>query len=256
MGLPKVAVPKYSLKLPSTDKEIQYRPFLVKEEKLLLIAMESDDEKQVVEATKDVIKNCIVGDVDVDSLPIFDIEYIFLWLRARSKGEVIELKYKCPKCEKTIPVSFNVEDVKVTKNNQHTTKIQLTDELGVCLRYPDMNLQNKIDSISKDNQIEIILKSILLCIDYIYDNENIYARKDHTEKELEEFLESLSDTQFQKISTFFETMPRLKHEVKLECLNRIEEKQEGKKKESKKKEKKVCGYTEDLVLEGLQSFFE
>ena len=248
MGLPKIAVPEYSLKLPSTDEEIKYRPFLVKEEKLLLIAMESEDEKQIIEATKNVIKNCIINKIDIDVLPIFDIEYIFLWLRARSKGEVIELNYKCPQCEKTVPISFNIEDIKIHRKDEHTNKIQLTNDLGVCMRYPDMKLQSKLDSIDKDNQIELVLRSMMICIDYIYDNENIYSRKDHTEKELEEFLESLSDAQFQKVSSFFETMPKLKHEVKLECKNKIKE--EGKKKEI------VCNYTEDIVLEGLQSFFE
>ena len=248
MGLPKIAVPEYSLKLPSTDEEIKYRPFLVKEEKLLLIAMESEDEKQIIEATKNVIRNCITNEIDIDVLPIFDIEYIFLWLRARSKGEVIELNYKCPQCEKTVPISFNIEDIKIHRKDEHTNKIQLTNDLGVCMRYPDMKLQSKLDSIDKDNQIELVLRSMMICIDYIYDNENIYSRKDHTEKELEEFLESLSDAQFQKVSSFFETMPKLKHEVKLECKNKIKE--EGKKKE------KVCNYTEDIVLEGLQSFFE
>ena len=210
--------------------------------------MESEDEKQIIEATKNVIKNCIINKIDIDVLPIFDIEYIFLWLRARSKGEVIELNYKCPQCEKTVPISFNIEDIKIHRKDEHTNKIQLTNDLGVCMRYPDMKLQSKLDSIDKDNQIELVLRSMMICIDYIYDNENIYSRKDHTEKELEEFLESLSDAQFQKVSSFFETMPKLKHEVKLECKNKIKE--EGKKKE------KVCNYTEDIVLEGLQSFFE
>ena len=210
--------------------------------------MESEDEKQIIEATKNVIRNCITNEIDIDVLPIFDIEYIFLWLRARSKGEVIELNYKCPQCEKTVPISFNIEDIKIHRKDEHTNKIQLTNDLGVCMRYPDMKLQSKLDSIDKDNQIELVLRSMMICIDYIYDNENIYSRKDHTEKELEEFLESLSDAQFQKVSSFFETMPKLKHEVKLECKNKIKE--EGKKKE------KVCNYTEDIVLEGLQSFFE
>ena len=247
MGLPKIAVPEYSLILPSTGEEIKYRPFLVKEEKVLLIAMESEDEKQITDATKTTIKNCVFGNINVDSLPIFDIEYIFLWLRARSKGEEIELKYSCPDCKGEIPVFFNIEDVKVQKGDEHTNKIQLTDELGVCLKYPDMKLQERIDNIDSDNQIEVIFKTILLSIDYLYDNEKTYPAKDHTTAEMEEFLESLSDDQFQKISKFFETMPKLKHEVKLECKNKV--KGEGKKKD------KICGYKEDMTLEGLQSFF-
>jgi len=247
MGLPKITVPEYSLKLPSTGEELKYRPFLVKEEKILLIAMESEDEKQIADATKTVIKNCIFGNVDVETLPIFDIEFIFLWLRGRSKGEEIELKYDCPTCKSVIPVSFNIEDVNVKKTEGHTNKIQLTDELGVCLKYPDMKLQGRIDDISDDNQIEVVFKTILLCIDYIYDNEKTYPSKDHTADEMQDFIESLSDEQFQKISKFFDTMPKLKHNIKLECTNRV--KGEGKKKD------KVCGYKEDMTLEGLQSFF-
>ena len=249
MGLPKIAVPEYSLTLPSTGEELKYRPFLVKEEKLLLIAMESEDEKQIMDATKNVIRNCVFSDINIDSLPIFDIEYIFLWLRGRSKGEEIELKYNCPTCKGEIPVFFNIEDVNVKKDDKHTNKILLTDDLGVCLKYPDMKLQEKIDNINHDDnkQIEIIFKTILLSIDYLYDDEKTYPAKDHTSDEMQEFLESLSDDQFQKIAKFFETMPKLKHDVKLECKNKV--KGEGKKKD------KECGYKEDMTLEGLQSFF-
>ena len=247
MGLPKITVPEYSLKLPSTGEEIKYRPFLVKEEKILLIAMESEDEKQIADATKTVIKNCIFGNVDIETLPIFDIEFIFLWLRGRSKGEEIELKYSCPTCKADIPIFFNIEDVSVKKTEGHTNKIQLTDELGVCLKYPDMKLQGKIDNIEDDKQIEVVFKTILLCIDYIYDNEKTYPAKDHTADEMQDFIESLSDEQFQKISKFFDTMPKLQHDITLECTNKV--KGEGKKKD------KVCGYKEDMTLEGLQSFF-
>ena len=249
MGLPKVAVPEYSLKLPSNDKEIKYRPFLVKEEKLLLIAMESEKEDQIMDAIKNVMKNCIYGNVDIDALPLFDIEYIFLWLRAKSKGETIELNYSCPKCKGKIPVSFSIEDIEINKEDGHTNKIDFTDDLGVVLKYPNMILQQKLSKLPDDlTEIELIFKTILSCIDYIYDKENTYSSKDHTEKEMQEFLESLTDESFQKLSKFYESMPKLKHEVKLECKNRVKE--EGKKKD------KVCGYTEDIVLEGLTSFFD
>ena len=145
MGLPRIVVPEYSLILPSNGKEIKYRPFLVKEEKLLLIAMESDDEKEIVNATKNVIKNCVFGDINVDELPIFDIEYIFLWLRGRAKGEKIELKYKCPSCDSDIPLEFNIENVKVIKQEGHDKKIELTNDLGVMMKYPDMLLQAAIE---------------------------------------------------------------------------------------------------------------
>lgn len=247
MGLPKIAVPEYSLTIPSSGKEVKYRPFLVKEEKILLIAMESEDENQIVNATRDVIKNCVYGDINVDDMPTFDIEYIFLWLRAKSKGEIIELNYNCPDCKNQIPLSFNVEEVKVINEVTHSPKIEFSENLGVVMRYPNIAIQQKLDTLKEENNINKIFKTVLLCIDYIYDAENTYSNKDHTEQEMNEFLESLTDEQFQKVSTFFETMPKLKHEVKLECKNKV--KGEGKKKD------KVCGYTEDMVLEGLQSFF-
>ena len=246
MGLPKITVPEYSLILPSSGKDIKYRPFLVKEEKILLIAMESEEEAQIVTATKNVIKNCIFGDIDVDSLPIFDIEYIFLWLRGRAKGEKIELKYKCPECKADVPINFNIEDVNVNKPEGHEKKIQLNDDLGVMMKYPDMALQSQIEGSTDNSQIEQLFKTIRLCIDYIYDAETMYSTKDHTEEEMTDFLESLTDPQFQKIAKFFETMPKLKHDVKLNCKNNTAEK--GKK-------KTTCGYTEDITLEGLQSFF-
>lgn len=248
MGLPKIAVPQYSLKLPSNGKEIKYRPFLVKEEKILLIAMESEDEEQIAMASKNVIKSCIYADINVDELPIFDVEYVFLQLRSRAKGERIELKYNCPKCDNEIPVSFNLDDIIVKKEEGHEPKIELDKNLGVVMKYPNMALQTEIEKTKNDNQIEQLFKTMIVCIDYIYDEEKMYSNKDHTEEELTEFLESLTDAQFQKISKFFETMPKLKHNVKLDCKNKV--KGEGKKKD------KVCGYTEDVVLEGLQSFFD
>ena len=247
MGLPKIVVPEYSLILPSTGEEIKYRPFLIKEEKILLIAMESEDEKQIMDATKNVIKNCIFGDINIDEMPTFDIEYIFLWLRGKAKGEEINLKYKCPQCEKELPVSFNIEDIEIEKTEEHSNKISINETLGVVMKYPNMTLQLKIDNMKDISDIDKIFKTVLLCIDYIYDAEKTYSTKDHTAAEMEEFLESLSDEQFQKISKFFETMPKLKHEVKLECKNKV--KGEGKKKD------KECGYKEDMTLEGLQSFF-
>lgn len=247
MGLPKVAVPEYSLNLPSTGKEIKYRPFLVKEEKLLLIAMESEDEKQILNSTKKVIENCVFGDIEIDKLPTFDIEYIFLWLRARSKGEVIELKYKCPTCKGQIPISFNVEDIKIKRHENHNTKIEINDTLGVVMKYPNLTSAPS-DREENDTDIDVLLKTMLKSIDYIYDNDSMYSSKDYKEQELQDFLESLNDKQFKAIADFFETMPKISHNVLLECKNKA--KGEGKKKD------KVCGYKEELVLEGLQSFFE
>ena len=248
MGLPQLTIPEYTLKLPSDGKEITYRPFLVKEEKLLLIAMESEDEEQILRATKRVIQSCVHQNLDVDNMPTFDFEYVFLWLRAKAKGEEINLKYKCPKCDGEIPLAINIEDVKIKKTKSHSTKIELTDNLGVVFKYPSLSLQFKIDNHKFESEVEKIFTSVLSCIDFIYDAKETYSTKDHTEKELTDFLESLTDVQFQKLAKFFETMPILKHEAVLVCKNKIKE--EGKKKE------KICDFLELITLEGLQSFFD
>ena len=246
MGLPIIAVPEYSLTLPSSGKELKYRPFLVKEEKLLLLAMESEDDKQIVTATKNVLQNCIFDDINVEDMPIFDIEYIFLWLRGRAKGEKLELKYTCPKCDSSLPVDLNLEDIKVTYPEGHEKKVEINDSVGIVLKYPNMAMQAKIEKIDSENEVEVLFKSIQLCIDYIYDSETMYSSKDHTEKELEEFIESLTDVQFKKLSLFFETMPKLEHKLNLVC--------KGSTKDGKKK-KTNCDYKEEITLEGLQSFF-
>ena len=248
MGLPRVAVPEYSMTLPSNEKEVKYRPFLVKEEKLLLMAMESEKEDEIMDAIKNVITNCVQGDINIDKLPLFDIEYIFLWLRAKSKGEVIELNYSCPKCKGKIPVSFSVEDIKIHKSDNHSNKVELTDDLGIVLNYPDIVLQKKIASLPDDlKEVELIFKTILTCIDYIYDAETTYPAKDHSKEELLTFVESLTDDYFKQITNFFETIPALKHKAVLNCTNKVKR---------KGKEAKVCNHKEDIELEGLASFFE
>jgi hypothetical protein len=247
MGLPKIAIPEYSLKLPSSGKEIKYRPFLVKEEKLLLIAMESEDDKQIITATKNVLRSCIFDDVNVDEMPIFDIEYVFLWLRGKAKGEKLELKYSCPKCETILQVDLNLEDIKVQKQDEHNPKIEITDSVGIIMKYPNMEMQSKIELLGETNDIETLFESIRLCIDYIYDNETIYANKDHTKKELDDFIESLTEDSFKKLSKFFETMPKLKHTINLKCAGQPA---------VGKKKKNNCDYTEEMVLEGISSFFD
>ena len=248
MGLPTIAVPQYTLTIPSTDKEIKYRPFLVKEEKILLLAMESEKTEEILLATKTIIENCIYGDVDVDNMPTFDMEYIFLQLRAKAKGEVVELEYKCPKCENKIPVAIQIDDIKVKKQDDHTNDIKLNEELGVIMKYPNMALQSKLAETTQDKpEIEGLFDTMTACIDYIYDKETTYPSKDHTTQEMVTFLESLTDSQFQKLSKFFETSPTLKHEIELHCKN--------KGKVPKGEKKKECGYKEKVTLEGLNSFF-
>ena len=249
MGLPTIAVPEYTLTIPSTKKEVKYRPFLVKEEKILLLAMESEKTEEIINATKTIIKNCVYSDINVDEMPTFDLEYIFLQLRAKAKWEVLDLKYKCPKCESEIPMAINIDDIKVIqKNKEHTKDIKLTEELGVMMKYPTLSLQSKIaQATEKKSEIEGLFETMTACIDYIYDKETTYPSKDHTEKEMVDFLESLTDEQFQKLSKFFETSPVLKHDIELYCKN--------KGKVPKGEKKKECGYKEKITLEGLNSFF-
>ena len=242
MGLPTIVVPEYELTLPSSGKTIKYRPFLVKEEKILLIAMESEDTKQIVNATKEIIKNCIIGeDINVDTMPMFDIEYIFLNLRGKAKGEIIDLKYKCPKCDESIPVSINIDNIKVITNEKHKSTIKISDELGIVMKYPTISLQEKMPEDGKES-IDLLFDTMIACIDYIYDKDTTYKGTDHTEAEMKTFLESLTDNQFQEISEFFNTQPKLQHEISLHCKNKVK--------------KKECGHKEKQTLEGLQSFFE
>ena len=246
MGLPTIAVPEYTLTIPSTGKEIKYRPFLVKEEKILLIALESEDDAEVINAIKNIIQSCIFGDYDVSSMPTFDLEYIFLQLRAKSKGEVIDLKYECPKCKIEIEVHVNTNDVQIQLTKGHTNKIELTEELGVIMKYPTIELQSAVAQFADEKrQIEGIFQMISSSIEMIYDKENTYPVKDHTEEEINTFLESLTDEHFQKISTFFDTMPKLEHKIQVNCTNKV----------GKGKNKSKCGYKEEQTLSGLQSFF-
>ena len=247
MGLPTIAVPEYTLTIPSSGKEVKYRPFLVKEEKILLLAMEADKAEDIITATKQIIKNCVYADLNLDEMPTFDIEYIFLQLRAKAKGEILDLKYKCPKCKLEISLDINIDDIKIVHQKEHTKDIKLNEDLGVIMKYPNMLLQTKIAQTEDDKpEIEALFDTITACIDYIYDKETTYPSKDHTHEEMITFLESLTDNQFQKISKFFETAPVLKHNVELHCKHKVK---------GKGKEKKECGYKEQLKLEGLNSFF-
>jgi len=243
MGLPTIAVPEYTLTIPSTEKEVKYRPFLVKEEKILLLALETENQKEILNAIQTIVANCVFDEIKVAEMPTFDLEYIFLQLRAKSKGEVIDLKYECPKCKTELPVKINIDEIQVTRNDKHTTKIELDDGLGVVMKYPTMKVQSLVQEFQAagKSEVESIFDMMFYCIDYIYDQENTYPLKDHTEKEVNDFIDSLTDVHFKKISNFFTTMPMLKHEIKLNC--------------TKKKKDKTCSYTETITLSGLQSFF-
>ena len=240
MALPKLNVPVYEAILPSTEKVIKYRPFLVKEEKILLTAMESENEKSISIAIKQIINNCVQGKLDIDKLPTFDIEYLFLRLRAKSVGEKATIGLKpwgCPKnngelCENSTQVDINLEEVTVIKNDNHSNKIILDDDIGIKMSYPDLN---KIGSIGKIDTAETGMNIIKDCIEMIFTEEETHEKGSFTEKELDEFIDSLNTEQFTKIRDFFETMPKLKHTVKYKC--------------------EICGEKKETTLEGLNSFF-
>jgi hypothetical protein len=240
--LPKIDVPVYEIKLPSTGESIKFRPFTVREEKLFLMAYESEDVKYSVDTIIQVLNNCVVSDVDIKELPTFDIEFLFLNLRARSVGEVVKLKYRCnndvgteeepKKCNSSVDIEINVLEIEPSKNPTHTNKIQLTEELGIVMKYPKMGL---IKDNTEVDDFNVVLDLIISCIDYIYDKENLYYAKDSTKEELTEFLDSLQSKDLEKVKEFFDTMPKLKKKIDFDCNK--------------------CGYRENIELEGLQSFF-
>jgi hypothetical protein len=238
MPLPSIATPTYELEIPSLKKTIKYRPFLVKEEKVLIIAMESEDPKQITNAVKEVISNCILTkNIKVENLATFDIEYIFLNIRGKSVGEVAEVLITCPDDGETqVPISINLDDIKVIVPEGHTKDIKLDDNLTLRMRYPSIQefIKNnfiRTDGISVDDTFSVICS----CIEQIYNEEESWSASDCTKKELTDFLESLSSKQFKKIEKFFETMPKLSHTIVAKNPN--------------------TGVENSIVLEGLTSFF-
>ena len=214
MALPKLNTPTYELEIPSTDEKIKYRPFLVKEEKILLMAMESKDNAQIINAVKDIVLSCTFEKVDVSTMPMFDMEYIFLNIRAKSVGEVSKLKLLCPDDKKTYAdVELDLTEVKVQVDDNHTNKIELTDDMGMIMTYPtiDSFLESGIETINANNMLDVIGS----CVLQIYEEKGkkVYESKDQTKKELTEFIESMNTKQFKKVQKFFDTMPKLKHEV-------------------------------------------
>ena len=233
MSLPKLNVTIHETVLPSTDTVIKFRPFLVKEEKLLLTAMEDPSQSSMMSAVKAIINNCVQEKLDIEKLPIFDIEYLFLQLRAKSVGEVIEVGLKCPECNFSIPTEINTEEIKVSKPEGHSRKIMITDEIGVMLSYPVISTAGITD--------EDGLKIIKDCIDMIFTEEETHEKGSFTDNELTEFVESMDTQQFSKIKNFFEGMPKVTHNVKLNCPQCKEKGEKG----------------EHIVtLQGLASFFD
>jgi citrate lyase gamma subunit len=236
--LPKIATPTYELELPSTEQTIKFRPFLVKEEKLLVIALESEDTKQITNAIKTVIKNCIeTKGIKVETLPTFDIEYLFLNIRAKSVGEEIEVNIICPDDEETsVSVKINVDDIKVQTNEDHTNKIKLDDTLMMEMKYPSLEqfIKNNFD-ISNNSAIDQSFELVASCVNKIYNEDEVWAAADVTKKELMDFLDQMNTSQFKQIEKFFETMPKLSHTINVTNPNtEVESK---------------------VVFEGLSSFF-
>ena len=216
MALPKLTTPTYELEVPSTDEKIKYRPFLVKEEKILMMALETKDNAQIVNAVKDIVNECTFNKINISTMPMFDTEYIFLQIRSKSVGEVSKLKLLCPDDKKTYAnVELDLNEVKVQVGDDHTNKIELTDDMGIIMTYPSIDSfsESGIQDINASNMIDVIGTCILQI--YEQKGEKVYEAKDQTKKELTEFIEQLNTKQFQDVQKFFDTMPRLKHTIKL-----------------------------------------
>ncbi len=237
MSLPKINAPEYRLNIPSTDEEITYRPFLVKEEKLLLIAHETGDEKATFSAIKDLIKSCVTQELAVDTLPMFDIEYIFLNIRAKSVGEIAKLKIICPDDEKTtVDVEVDLTKINVVMDEKHDARIQLTDNIGLLMAYPSLDIVQEHAVLGTEQPVEQLFKMVAECMYQVWEGEEVQDASDFSWEEKMEFIESLSHSQFEKIQEFFETMPALKHEVKITNPN--------------------TKVKSTVTLQGIQSFFE
>ena len=245
MALPKIDVPTYETKLISNGKTVKYRPFLVKEQKLFLMAAQSTDEKETVDVVKQVLNNCILSDIDVDDLPTFDLEHLFMQLRARSVGEVVNLKYNCNNtvkddkdeekvCGSLVKFDLNILDIKPIIDEKHSSKIEINDKLGIMMKYPTLSLIKDAGNLANED-VDTVLNVIVSCIDYIYDADQMYYAKDSTKEELLEFIEGMEQEDMEKIQLFFTTMPKIAKELDFKC--------------------KKCGYEETITVQGIQNFF-
>ena len=236
MPLPKISTPTYDLTIPSSERKIKYRPFLVKEEKILIIAMESQDDKQIAQAVKDVLGSCILTKgISVDKLSTYDIEYLFLNIRGKSVGETVEVLVTCPDDNKTkVPVVVNLDEIKVIRSENHSVDISLDGNLSMRMKYPSMGEFVK-SNFNVEMKVDDTFDMVCSCIEQVYSEDESWAAADCTKKELLEFLEQLDSSQFKKIETFFETMPKLSHTFKVTNPNTKVE--------------------SDITLEGLNAFF-
>lgn len=236
MALPMYKHPTYTLKLPATGKEVKYRPFLVKDEKNLLLAQQSEIEMNMIDTLKNVIKDCILSkDIDVEDLPIFDLEYIFTQLRTKSVGENVELLFTCSneECKEQTKISFKI-DPKLEIPEGHSCKIDLFDDVGVMMKYANVEMLKEISNLDLSNPDQIV-KLIAKSIEYIYDAESVYPTKEQTEADMIKFVEGLPRTPTEKIRKFFETTPKLQQLVEYDCP--------------------ACGTHNEYTVEGIESFF-
>ena len=232
MALPLLKTPEHELTVPSTGEKLKYRPFLVGEEKALLLALESGEDKDISEAVMQTVRNCTFGNFDARTSPMFDIEYIFMKIRAKAVGSKTNIKVLCPDDEKTyVPMEVDIDQVEVFYPEGHDHNIKLTDEIGMVLDYPTVDMTGDLMAVNADSAWTIIKR----CVRQIYDAENVYDRKDMDDKELDEFLGQLDASMFKKVEKFFATTPRLKHTVKVKNPE--------------------TGVESEVTLEGLQSFF-
>jgi len=237
MALPKQASAIYSTIIPSTDKPIKFKPFLVKQEKALLLAQQSENQIVMLDTLKDILTDCIISKIDIDSLAMFDIEFLLLQIRSRSIGEIVELIFSCDLCDNPkakVKYSFDVSKIEVVKDPNHTKNIKLFDEVGVVMKYPGLENIKRIESLDLDS-IDNIFDVIIDSIDYIYDGKEMHHAKDQTKEELIDFINNLSQIQFQKLRDFFETMPKLRQDVKYTCP--------------------ICKLEHNKYLQGLDTFF-
>ena len=245
MALPKIDVPVFEVKILSQKEPIKFRPFTVKEEKLFLIAKEAKDEKTVFNTILQVLNNCLLDKLDVNTLPLFDVETLFIHLRARSQGEMVELDYRCAndvsdgkegtkKCNNLVHFDLNLMDIVPQKHEKHSDVIKLTDTIGIKMNYPNIKTVSQLaDDLDDDAKL---FNLVVSSIDYIYDKDNIHYAKDTDRKELEEFVDNLRTSDLEKVKSFFDTMPKLEKDLDFKC--------------------KKCGLEEKIHLEGLQSFFQ
>jgi hypothetical protein len=240
MTLPMMNTPTYTMVIPSTEQTVKYRPFLVKEEKALLIAQQSEDMLTMVETLKGVVKSCVLDKIDIDKLATFDLEYMFVQIRGKSVGETVELVFPCDedhgeqnvKAKSTVTIDLN--SLVVIKEEGHTNKIDLFDNVGVVMKYPTVDVLKKLEGIQTDD-LDKIFDVVALSIDYIYDGDQLYYAKEQSHAELLQFVNNLNSQQFLKVQNFFVTMPKIKKEIEYDCP--------------------VCGKHHVKLLEGLQSFF-